>query len=412
VYLKNKIEPLIVTIANIVARGSHLLFFLVIGNKYGASGTTDIVLYLLAPLTVLTAVASGAAESVIMPAFHKTDNIDTARYLFVYAVKKITIFILPLSLLIILIFSAINKHFDFWMIAILLPTPLFGSLAAFKIGVLNASNKFRLAVLGPLFGGIAAVSFLVLAPVNMYCFGLSFLLFELCKAGGLYFFKDLTQGGRPLQSDAGDKIIRCGVKNTKLQVISSLILALVYPVDIWFAGTLETGSITFVEYANRLWNIVPLLFVGHIAITYASLSKAASGKVSNNALNIHRIAVRYLFLGIGLSLTVILTSHSISRLLFGFGEMSIQQQDILADLLNSYLLGAGMYVGGLVYVRAMSAMGRVDLLLAVACLGLLCNIICDAVFVRLIGVNGIGLATSVVYTCNFFALAYLYEKNY
>jgi peptidoglycan biosynthesis protein MviN/MurJ (putative lipid II flippase) len=410
--VKYKIEPLIVTLVNILARGSHLLFFIVIGNKYGASDITDKVVFFLAPLMVLTAVTSGAAETVIMPVFHRAENTDTAKYLFVYSVKKITKFALPLSSIIIVIFAMITGYWNFLLMIILLPVPLFGSLSTLKSGVLNASGRFRVAILGPLFGGLTAVSFLLLAPVNIYSFGLSFLLFELGKMGSLWFYRDISTGGHPSRSDLGDTIAKWGTGNARLQIISSLILALVYPVDVWFASTLEIGSITFVEYANKLWNIIPLLFVGHITITYSSLSKAESGhKKSTNPINVHNIALRYGAFGVGASVMVILMSKHIIGFLYGFGNMDTQQQVVLADLLNSYLLGAGLYVSASVYVKAMSAMGRVDLLLAVACLGLGCNIVCDTIFISIIGLNGIGFATSTVYLCNSLTLAYLYEKN-
>ena len=112
--VKNRLEPLIITIVNIVARGSHLLFFMFIGNKYGASDTTDIVLYLIAPLTVLTAVTSGAAEAVIMPMFHKSKNADTARHLFIYSIKRNSLFIIPLSIITLIISSIINEYCDFF----------------------------------------------------------------------------------------------------------------------------------------------------------------------------------------------------------------------------------------------------------------------------------------------------------
>ena len=169
--MKNKIEPILVTLVNIIARGSHLVFFIVIGNKYGASTVTDTVIFLLTPLMVLTAVTSSSAEAVIMPAFHKIDNSDTAKYLFLYSIKKNILFVLPSSIVIVLIFSAVARHWDFLLMIILMPVPLIGSLSALKAGVLNASNRFRVAISGPLFGGITAVSFLLIMPTNAYFFG-------------------------------------------------------------------------------------------------------------------------------------------------------------------------------------------------------------------------------------------------
>ena len=405
----NKIEPLIVTAVSLLARASHLLFFFIIGNKYGASVATDFIIYLIAPLTVISSVASGAADAVVMPVFHKVEDNSIAKYLFIFSIKKIFKFIFPLSLIVILISSFFAQSYDFLIMAILLPIPLFSALGSLKTGVLNASNKFRVAMLGPFFGSLFAIFLILLAPTNIYYFGLSFLVFEIGKFVGISLFRDITSGSSPLHNKNGDKIISWGIKNAKWQLAGSFILSLSFPVDIWFSSTLDSGSATFVEYANKLWNIVPLLFVGHITIIYAEFSKASVKGVK--LTNIHGIAIKYLFLGIFVSLFIFPVSDFIIRMLYGFGKMNVQQQTALSDLLKSYLIGAGPYVGGLVYVRAMSAYGRTDLLFVVASIGLLCNILFDALFIRMVGLNGIGLATSAAYLCTFFLLAYFCYEN-
>lgn len=408
----SKTEPLIITAVNIAARAAHLLFFIVIGNKYGSSTITDSVITLLAPLVVLTGIVSGAADVVAMPVFHKARNKNDAKYIYRFFLRRIICYLIPSSVLITIITSLFCNYSDFFLILILSPIPLLASLSALKAGILNASNRFRASVSGPFFGAITAVFFLLIAPVNIYCFALSFLLFEAGKISGLYLFRDITSGGNSLKTDFSSQIITWGYRNVKLQLIASLILSLIYPIDIWFAGTLGEGSVTFVEYANKLWNVIPLFFAGHIALTYYSLSKAVNkSSESFETINIHNVALRYLLLGTIASCIVIFTSDSLIRMSFGIGKISIQQQASLSGLLDSYLAGAGFYVGGLVYVRMMSATGRTDILLIIACLSLLCNIICDVLFIKIAGLNGIGFATSTVYFCNFFLFAYLYERT-
>jgi putative peptidoglycan lipid II flippase len=405
---KDKVEPLAVTAVSIIARAAHLLFFLVIGNKYGASSSTDFVIYMLAPLTVLSGVVSGAAETVVMPVFHKTDNPEAARYIFLYSIKKIIIFTLPISFIIVAILSAAFQKYDFLTIATLLFIPLLSGLSSLKTGVLNASGRFRAAVSGPFFGALSAVTFLFFAPVNIYCFSLSFFIFELGKFLFLFLFDDIATGKIPKKNESDDRIITWGIRNAKWQLLGSFVFSLGYPVDIWFASTLDSGSVTFVEYANKLWNIVPLFFVGHITVIYAAFSKASIQ--GSTSINIHRAAIRYLFFGAAGSLFVFFASDCIIRMLYGFGEMNVQHQEKLSDLLKNYLIGAGPYVGGLVYVRAMSAAGRSDLLFAVACFGSLCNVIFDALFIRVVGLNGIGLATSLIYIINFFIFSCCHEN--
>src|SRR5713226_9281619 len=91
------------TAVEIVARGMNLLVFLIIGNQFGASTTTDTVFFLYAPLTVIMSVAAGTAQAVIMPGIHRAqvDNCAIAfhRIIMQYAISVI----LPVSLIAMLV---------------------------------------------------------------------------------------------------------------------------------------------------------------------------------------------------------------------------------------------------------------------------------------------------------------------
>lgn len=410
----SRFEPLLITAVNIAARAVHLVFFIAIGNKYGSTALTDNVIALLAPLVVLTSVTTGAADSVAMPVFHRAKNKDEASYIYSFFSKRIVVYISLLSLVICFASSLLYKN-NYFLILILFSIPVFASLSALKAGVLNASNRFQVAVTGPLSGAAAAIFFLIMMPNHIYSFAASFLVFEVGKLVCLSFFKDISSGGISKKTNSSEKVIQWGYRNTKIQLLASFIMALIYPVDIWFAQSIkEVGAVTFVEYANKLWNIVPLLFTGHIAVTYASLSKTAN--VSNEALNnkkinIHSIALRYLLWGTITGIVIIFASDYLVRLLFGFGKITFQQQNVLSDLLKSYLVGSGFYIGGIVYVRALSAAGRIDILLTITIFSFICNIVGDFILIRISGLNGIGIATSVVYICSFFLLVFSYEKN-
>jgi putative peptidoglycan lipid II flippase len=402
--------PYLVTLVNVLARGSHLLFFLIIGNIYGASDVTDTVLYLNAPLLVLMAVVSGAVDAVAMPMFHRADGRDSAQFLFQSAVKYIIRFILPLSILLLFIFSFFRGYHNFLLCTILLPIPLLGSLASLKTGLLNASDKFKSALLGPLFGGFLAVPFVVFAPVNIYCFAASFLLFETGKFFGIFFIKDITTGGKLLKIGNAGEIFQWGLHNARWQILGSFLLSLVLVIDIWFATTLGVGSVTFVEYANKLWNVVPLLFVGHITLTYAALSRSASSGEKKFAPSVvHKTAARYGMIALLLSALFIWMCPFLLKIIYGFGTLTANNLDQLAHLLQYYVLGASPYVCSLVYVKALSAEGRISVITFVAAIGLVCNIFGDFIFIRLLGLNGIGLATSMVYSINMIILLFGYS---
>jgi len=406
-----KLEPYILTCVNVLARMSHLLFYLAIGNQFGASSIIDRVVFLQTPLFVLMAVIAGTADVVVMPTFHRAENLDTAKFLSRYAVKRVLYIVLPGSGLLLCFFSFLQNSFDWILLCILLPLPMFGSLAALKSGVLNASNRFRVALLGPLVGGLLTVPFVLLVEPGLYSLAASFLLFEFGKFIGLFFFRDITKGGCSSRSIGAEKLVQWASGNAIWQIAGSTILAMVLVVDVLFAKTLGEGSVSFVEYGNKLWNIIPLLFVGHITMIYTALSKSASEGLCGDSRKIHSAALYLGFIAVLLSMVVIFFSHHIIGIIYGVGAFTPEDQDRLANLLRYYLIGAGPYVSSLVYVRAFSAVGRVQALTFVACVGLLLNIICDYLLIDSLGMNGIGLATSLVYGLNALMLAVLYKYS-
>jgi len=406
---QNKVEPCLVTLANLAARASHLVFFLAIGNIYGANHITDLVLYLQAPLLVLMTVVAGATDAVVMPSFHKADEKDTAKFIFNWVIRRIVSIILPLSFSILVIFSFYRGIFDWILIALLCPIPLFGALASFKAGVLNASDKFRVAMLGPLFGGMLSVPYIFLSSRSIYSLSISLLLFEVGKVVGLYIFKDLTYGGVSRKSEQGATIIRWGSKNAKWQIIGSFVFSMVFLVDVFFASCMEVGSISMVEYANKLWNIVPLLFTGHIAISYASMSKRFNKDENINYI-VNNIAIKYGVLAFVISLLLILLSPEIVSILYQFGNFNPKELHIFSGLLQCYLVGAGPYVYSLVYVRAFSTIGLLRVICIIALLAFVFNILFDVILINYYSIYGIGLATSLVYTMNAILFVFMFGR--
>lgn len=407
-----KLEPYLLTIVNVLARGSHLLFYLVVGNRFGVSNITDEVVFLQTPLFVLMAIIVGAVEAVVMPAFHRVGNPNNAKFLYIYAVRRIVYIVLPFSGMLLLVFSLLQSRVDWVLLCILLPLPLFGSLAALKTGLLNASNRFRVALIGPLSGGLFAVPLILAVEPGVYSLALSFLLFELGKFFGLQFFSDIATGGCSIKSSSVEKVVKWATGNAVWQIFGSMVLAMVIVVDMLFANSLSNGSVTLVEYANKLWNIVPLLFVGHITLTYTALSKSASkGSIGAPQL-VNILALRYGVVAFLLSTVIIYFSRDLIVILYGVGAFSLKDQARLTGLLQYYLIGAGPFVAGLVYVRAFSAVGRTQVLTVVACAGLFVNIVCDFLLIKRLGLDGIGLATSLVCVANTLLLAVFYKYSF
>lgn len=405
------VSALSITLINLIARGCHLLLFLSIGNRFGTDTTTDTVFLLQAPLLVLMAVTAGAAEAVVMPAMHRAYRSNCSRLLLRVLTRRALLLVVPIALAISVFALQFVKGATPGLACLLVPMPVLASLSAIKVGVLNAEGKHRLALLGPLYGGLLSLPVLYLIPRSGYSLAIVLLLFELGRAGGLWLHKV----SRHLESnldvrEVGD-LISWATRGARLQAIGSFLMALNPFVDVLFANLTGIGAVTKVEYANRLWNIVPLLLSGQLIIAYAHMSRTAS-RSRLDYKQVHRKAVTLGLAAVGVSLVVIASSDFIIDLLYGFGKMNESARMKLADLLVCYLVGTGPFLGGLVYVRALSSEGRIAVITGIAAIGVMVNIGSNAVLIKFFGLNGIGLATSLTYGINTLLLGYAFSAHF
>lgn len=387
------LKALLISGVNVFARGSHLVLFVFIGNLFGATGVTDAIFLFVAPVTVVMAVAAGAAEIVIMPTVHRAVEAGcpgaVRRRLLGYALMTVA----PFSLIAVGVGLAIGSTIDWIIVALVLPMPVLAAASAVFQGFLNADGRFRTAVLGPAFGALAAVPLVLALPASGTALAIILLTYETARALGLRIAL-----GRLAASEAGDPtaiLLRAG-KGAALQALGSLMIALNPMIDLLFARGLGEGAVTLVEYAGRLWNLVPLLFVGAFAIFHHRWSSAASNG-RGNLRQVFRSAVVLGVIATALSVLAILLCPLVIDLVFQLGSMDSETRHRLGWLLGCYLVGAGPFVAGLVFVRAFSAYGQVRWITIAAAGGFLLNAGLDWLLIGLWGLNGIGLATSLTY---------------
>ena len=397
------------TILNIAARAAHFALFLIIGNKFGISNATEEVFFLYAPLVVIMTVTMGVADVIVMPAMHRAKNIGRLWYMrdrFLHVIFKY----IPLITVMALIFSwCLNRNINLQLLIILAPIPLLSSISALYIGVLNSIDMHKFAVMSPVYGSIISIPIIFIVPMTAVGLATILLLFEIGRVFGLtvHIWKAAKQNDS--SDESMSDLISEVAKNGKWQVLASLFMGMCVYVDILFASTLEVGAITFVEYASRLWNLIPLLLAGYIVIRYSSMSKMESTKSLKNSYVIET-AIKVGITAIILSVILILIRDPLITLIYSFGEIRPNDRKVLADLMACYVVGAAPFLIGLVYVRALSARGRVQIITIVSFINLLMNTVLNFILIRYLNVLGIGLATSLTYILASILLIYWYKK--
>jgi putative peptidoglycan lipid II flippase len=398
-----------ITLVNIFARAAHLLLFLAISNRFGASTATDTILLLQAPLLIVMSVSAGVADVIVMPAMHRAllsnSSITILNQFRYYALLAA----LPLSIIAVLIGSYISPKATLLMILIVLPMPLFSTLSSLHTGILNANNMHKRAAIGPLYGGLASIPLLFILPFTPESVALSLLLFELAKYTGLRLHSYPVIKKLKHQNKSDKALMTWAMKGAGIHAIGSFILAMNLLIDDLFASHLGQGSVSLIEYASRFWNVVPLLLIGNLTLAYANMSRMAA----NHSLErdqVHNTAIKLGLSALILSIIASIASHPIIQVAYSLGSMTTADQTILSTLINFYLIGAGPFLAGQVYVRAHSSMGNFKAMTIVASISILINTLGNILLIPIFGLNGIALATAISYTCNTLMLAYLFIK--
>lgn len=385
------------TAVNIAARGAYFLVFVWVGNVYGSTQTTDAVFLMYAPVAIIATVIAGIAEIVFMPfAYRARDqNCATAfRRLLVRNSLFTTLALGPLAL--ILAFLVLGK---ISIAAIgLLPIPALAAISGIYGSLLNAHRKFRTAALGPICGASVAIIVLIVVPISELGLVLAFLAYDLGRAASMYVY------GRTVLPDSTDTepqnapvLLANAFRGVRDQGLGSLLVALNPLVDMLFAKTLGPGAVSSVEYANRMWVLIPLLFSGPLIVFHSQASlDAIRGRLSLK--DVHREAFRLGVVALTVGMLLILAAPWLVDWLYGWGHMEPAARDSLSKLLVAYFVGTGPYVASLVFVRTLSATAHIAFITQAAVLSVILNAGLDWLLIQYMGLAGLGLATSLTYT--------------
>lgn len=396
---------------NLLARAAHLGFFLVVGNRLGANAGTDAVFLLYAPLAVISSVAAGVAETVVMPVMHRALERGCAAGLPWRLSARLLLLVAPAGVVAVLIGWVLAGSAPAGAALLLAPVPVLAALSAILTGVLNAADRHLAAVLGPFWGGLAASLVTWLAPPDPLTLALALFTFEAGRFAGLLVRLPRLAGATTDSAAAARELLAWATRRGLMQALGNLLAALTPFIAVLYARGLGPSAVTCVEYSGRLWNLVYVLFFGHLLMAYAAMSRqAAAGRLEPGA--VQRRAFRFGAVALPLSIAGVFGSPTIVTWLYGGGAMEPDVQASLASLLGWYLASTAPYIAGMVYVRALSAEGRTGAITSVAALGVAFFALAAMPLVTWLGLNGIGAAIIGLHLINLGLLVALFHRGH
>jgi putative peptidoglycan lipid II flippase len=165
------------------------------------------------------------------------------------------------------------------------------------------------------------------------------------------------------------------------------------------AAWLQPGSVAALAYGNRIVSVVVGLTATSLSAAviphFSEMVGAQNWKACQHTLRTYtRLLLATM---IPISALLIVTSNIIVRHLFQHGAFSAQDTAVVSRVQAMYALQIPFYAAGLLYVRMLTAMRRNDLVMISAGINLILDIVLNLICIRLLGVAGIALATSLFF---------------
>ena len=276
------------------------------------------------------------------------------------------------------------------------------SLAALLGGVLNAHGRFAPFAAAPILFNLSLIGLLLFAyhfetPGHALAYGV--LVAGVLQFGLLWLVARKMKIRIRLRRPQFDGRIKRLFKLMGPGVIGAGVMQINLFADMIIGSLLETGSISYLYYADRL-NQLPLGMIG-IAVGTAllpMLSRSISAGDAAQSRNLFNRALEVcLFLGLPAATALFIISFPIVRTLFEHGAFDHKAAVMTAGVITTYALGIPAYVAAKVYSTAYFA--RQDTATPVKCsiASALFNIALALwlIFKMNLGVIGIATATAL-----------------
>lgn len=256
------VKPLMLSAVIIASRGTYLLFILCLARIYGASGTTDPVFVVAATMSLFSSLLVGLSDAVSSAALHRARLAGREHLLLHYLYPRYILLAVGFGLV-----ASVWLHFRQSMSVMLYSLsvlPLLVGINSLFAARLVAAGRLQRSQLSYLPAGMVVIPAVFLMPHSQSAIITLMILFELIR--GLFFWWQLADTGdypgtvKAKQNGEFDWVMRPAVG----QLTSHAISAMPPLIGLYIAQSYGNGYASLLEYLNKLWVAVLLLFSGYL----------------------------------------------------------------------------------------------------------------------------------------------------
>ena len=297
---------------------------------------------------------------------------------------------------------------------IIMPSLLFAAVAMMMAAILNSRYRFAAAAVGPGLASLCIIlATLFFARGNIAVVAVGTLIGYLAFL--LLVSLDLPQAGfryRPVCDLKHPQVRR--VLRSMLPILLGLAVSQCYTIiNRIFASGMAEGSISALNYANKVMNLpISLFVVAVITAVFPKMAEEASmddraalGKSLSRALSM------ILLLTVPATLGLLLLDQPIVQLLFQRGSFDATATRMTADALFAMSPGMIFLGASMLMLRVFYAGGEVRTPLLVGLISIVVNVLVSLILIRPLGHVGLAWANSLAAAANAGLLAALLQRR-
>lgn len=388
-------------------------------HQFGTSDALDsfIMAYLLPSFAVN--VIAGSFNSAVIPTYIQVREGQgnlAAQKLF----SSVMIWSIAL-LLVVSVVLALSMHYIMPMLAsgfsaqklestqslflVLLPVIVISGIATIWSSILNAGERFVVGALAPVMVPVAALASLLLFGNKWGIFSLAvgtvvgYLLQCILLAVAL---KKHHIRLYPQWHGMTPELKRVITQYSPM-VAGAFLMSSTGLVDQIMAAMLVPGSVAALSYGNKIVSFA--VGLGAMAIGTAVLphfsQMAANGDLSGIRHTLKIYTRLILIATVPLTVILFFMSENIITFLFERGAFVEKDTHLVAQAQSFYVLQIPFYILSIMFVRLLSAFAENSVLMKICMVNFIVNILGNYILMKLFGVAGIALSTSIVYLSSF-----------
>lgn len=396
---------------------------MVVAAHFGTSDAVDAFFIAMTVPTFAISVIASSIPAALVPIYlrvHERDGIAGSGRLLgnvlVLAGTAMALSCLILALLSPIIMPLVGARFGGEKLALtrhlfllILPGVFISGVSGVLAGVLNAHERFLLTAVTPMFMSVLSIAFLVGAADH---WGISALAIGLttgyvAELGVLaWSVRSRHLVASPRWACWRDPDVQQVLGQYIPVVIGGAVMSSSSLIDQAMAASLGSGSVAQLAYGSKL--VAAGLGIGGAAVSRAILPHFSRMVATHDWSGLRHTLRTYSWLalvaGVAAVLAIVAFSEPTVRLLFERGNFLANDTRAVARVQSLYALQIPFYVLGILGIQLLHALSANRVLMWVGIGNFLTNILGNYVFMRMWGVPGIALATSMVYLLSMIVL--------